>query len=120
MNPWTLALLGFGLYFLLSKGSGSGSGSRVAGFVNAAGQQITSARCGEAIGFDVPGYDVVWLIQVQNGAQQFNGRLTVPMAPYPLSCPGDVGQYETHVFELNDAGNGPGAPIFNTALTVTA
>jgi len=107
-------------YFLLKNAGGTGGGAIAAGvrFTNSAGQAITSAVCGDVIGFEVDGFSEVWLVQMKDGAPQFDGAYTTPMAGYVLRCNDDVGVYQAVAYQRVSSGRGP--LIGSATLTVRA
>jgi hypothetical protein len=82
------------------------------------GQPVSRVSCGQTIGFDVPGYSQAWVIVAQNGQTTFDGPMSLPMPPYRLRCPDDVGDFQVAAYELvnGQRGNVIGA----TRITVDA
>jgi len=99
-------------------GGGAGGGAGAVSFLNAAGQAITEATCGDTIGFDVAGFSEVWLVQTKNGEPQWNGPFNVPMQPYQLNCATDTGEYIAAVYERAQSGSDPGPLIGSARLIV--
>src|SRR5262245_35840777 len=85
------------------------------------GRPATEAWCGETSGstitFDIPGYDRAWVTVTQNGAVTFDQPMALPMPPYTLRCPEDVGFFFVTGYELTPDGR-QGNPIGQTSLTV--
>lgn len=100
-------------YYLYSRGS-----NRIAGYTDASGNPIATAVCGSTIGFNVPGYNQIWLEVRQNGNLTFDGPFNVPMRAYPLNCMTDIGQFEATYYE-SVAGN-KGSLIGRATLNVTS
>jgi hypothetical protein len=63
------------------------------------GQPTSVLYVGDSMSFNVPGYSQIWLDQTQNGATQFSGPFSLPMAPYTL-LPRDEGMFQANVYEL--------------------
>jgi hypothetical protein len=128
-----IAMQGMGLililvagYFLLKQtapgAGGDGGGTPHAGavqFYNAAGAPIAAANCGDTIGFDVAGFQDIWLVQTKDGMIQFDGPFSVPMQPYQLSCAADVGHFIATAYQLAAGGPDPGPLIGQAELTVS-
>jgi hypothetical protein len=83
------------------------------------GQPVSEAACGEVIEFDVPGYSTAWVIVEQNGRVTFNDIMSLPMPPYRLKCPDDVGMFTVSANTITAQG-GRGNVIGATRLNVTA
>lgn len=99
-------------------GGGNGGAGAAVQFLNAAGQAITQTTCGETIGFDVPGFSEVWLVQTKDGEPQFNGPFHVPMQPYQLNCATDAGQYIAAVYQRAQSGGPDPGPLIGSARLV--
>lgn len=72
---------------------------------------------GTTIGFDVPGYSRAWIIAAQNGRIAFDGPMDLPMPPYTLRCPDDIGFWQTAAYEITPQGT-RGNVIGQTTLNV--
>lgn len=113
-------------YFLL-KGSAAGGGGggiapgdRPVRFINAAGQEITQAVCGDVIGFEVDGFTEIWLIESKDGQMIYNDAFITPMQPYALRCPEDVGNFTAAAYQRASSGPDPGPLIGYASITVLA
>lgn len=82
------------------------------------GQPAPTAVCGEVIGFDVPGYPQAWIIVYQDGRSTFDGPMNLPMSPYALRCPNDVGFFQVAAYEIVNGQRGN--VIGQTSIRVTA
>jgi|SRR5215470_4298011 len=83
------------------------------------GQPVSDAVCGDVIEFDVPGYSTAWVIVAKDGNIQFNDIMSLPMPPYKLKCPDDVGLFTVSANLITPQG-GRGNVIGATRLNVTA
>lgn len=85
------------------------------------GQPTSEGVCGESVGttitFDVPGYNRAWIIVSQDGRFTFDGPMDLPMPPYALKCPQDVGFFQTAAYEITAEGK-RGGVIGQTQFTV--
>src|SRR5262245_37013503 len=85
------------------------------------GNPVSEAICGESIGstigFDVPGYPQAWVVVAQNGRITFDGPMDLPMQPYTLRCPDDIGNFQVAAYEITNEGT-RGAVIGQTLFTV--
>lgn len=65
------------------------------------GNTITSAACGQAYGFTIPGFEgrQVYLVQTKNGQAQFSGLFSIPMASYSSICNQDEGNYVATAYD---------------------
>ena len=80
------------------------------------GQPTSVLYVGDTMGFNVPGYSKIWLDQQQNGAAQYSGPFSLPMAPYTLQTR-DEGSFSTSVYELTP-GNTKGKLIGTDSIQV--
>lgn len=81
------------------------------------GQPVSTVKCGDTIGFDVPGYPHAWVVVAQDGHITFDGPMDLPMPPYTLRCPDDVGFFQVGAYVLTPDGK-RGAVIGSTSITV--
>lgn len=84
-----------------------------------AGVPSTSGKCGDTITFDVPGYQRAWIVVYQDGRPTFDGIMDLPMPPYALKCPQDIGNFQVAAYEITAQGT-RGGVIGQTSFTVTA
>lgn len=80
------------------------------------GQPGTTANVGDTIQLIVPGYSQVWLVQQQNGQQQYNDVYSVPSNPYQLRQQ-DVGYFQGSAYTVT-ADHKPGQLITSWTFTV--
>jgi len=99
-------------------GGGGGAGAGAVQFLDTNGQPISQAVCGDTIGFDVPGFSEIWLIQTKDGEPQFNGPFNVPMQAYQLNCSTDAGHYIAAAYQRASSGPDPGPLIGSAELIV--
>lgn len=78
---------------------------------------VCGSSGGSTIGFDVPGYARAWIIVAQNGRITFDGPMDLPMPPYQLKCPQDIGYFQTAAYEITPGGQ-RGNVIGATQFTV--
>src|SRR4029077_12143715 len=64
------------------------------------GVQASSAKIGDTIVFDVPGFQQIWLTQYQNSSLQVDTIEAVPTSPLLLTDPPDVGLFTGVVYEV--------------------
>lgn len=82
-----------------------------------AGVPSTSGNCGNVITFDVPGYQRAWVIVYQDGKPTFDGPMDLPMQPYALKCPQDIGNFQVAAYEITAQGT-RGGVIGQTSFKV--
>lgn len=82
------------------------------------GVPAVAANVGDAITFDVPGYPRIWLFQMQDARTQYDGIVSVPIAPYTLQDR-DAGFFRSWAYEVT-ADNKRGQLIGSTYLQVGA
>lgn len=70
------------------------------------GQPVSNTSCGQVIEFDVPGYEQAWVIVAQDGRITFDGPMPLPMQPYQLRCPQDVGNFQVAAYALVNGSRG--------------
>ena len=62
------------------------------------GIPVTQITVGDTVTYNVPGYSQIWLYQLKNGVQQFNGVYSVPVT-YTYTAQ-DVGHYDSYAYDL--------------------
>lgn len=72
---------------------------------NRTGSAFCGATSGDTIGFELPGYNRAWITIAQNGNITFDGPMDLPMPPYTLRCPDDVGSFIATAYEIDPSGN---------------
>ena len=80
------------------------------------GQPSVTAKVGDLITFDAPGFSEAWLEVSQNGKSTFSGPHAIPMPPYQL-LPRDIGFFQTAAYQLT-TGRTRGALIGATSISV--
>lgn len=82
------------------------------------GQPVHNAKCGDLIGFELPGFREAWINVNQDGHVTFDGIMSLPMQPYVLKCPNDVGYFVTTAYEISPSGT-RGVLIGQTDIMIT-
>lgn len=85
------------------------------------GQPTSEAYCGanggSTIGFDFPGITRAWVVVAQDGHTTFDGPMDLPMPPYTLRCPDDIGYFQAEAYEITDQGD-RGGMLGQTSIAI--